>query len=133
VDRYIALGDSARDAWSLRASGGVENIPVTAWISASTYAQTGVIGVHSRDAYVDGWARLHAPITDSGGDIRLSAGATVWAAAQPGASRIDIGPSIDVGGNIGRAGLRGSLDYRIRVSGNAAPGNGPAFTLQAGF
>lgn len=132
VDRYVALGEKARNAWALRLSGGADAIPVTSLISVSFYGQAGMIGIHSHDAYADGWARLHMLAKDSD-RLRIRAGAGIWGGTQPGASRLDAGPSIEVGGMIGRASLKGTLDYRLRVGGNASPGNGPALTVQAGF
>ncbi|WP_158010732.1 hypothetical protein [Tardibacter chloracetimidivorans] len=132
VDRYVALGGKARDAWSLRLSGGLDDLPLTPSLRASFYGQAGVIGVHSRDGYADGWAKLQTPLAEASG-LRLSGGIGAWGAAQPGAARADIGPSVEITGGAGNARIRGSLDYRIRAAGKAAPGDGPVLTLQAGF
>src|SRR3546814_18037957 len=35
VDRYVALGGKARDAWSLRLSGGLDDLPLTPSLRAS--------------------------------------------------------------------------------------------------
>src|SRR3546814_6264829 len=48
VDRYVALGGKARDAWSLRLSGGLDDLPFTPSLRASFYGQAGVIGVQDR-------------------------------------------------------------------------------------
>ena len=132
IDRYAALGSKARNAWALRLSGGAEGLPVGRGLEASFYGQAGLIGLHARDGYADGWLKVQAPLMDKGG-VRALAGAAVWAGAQPGASRVDIGPTAGLSARIGRARVGATVDYRIRTAGNARPGNGPAISVQAGF
>lgn len=132
LERYVAAGHRARNAWSLRASGGTNDIPLTGGLTASAYAQAGVIGIRSRDGYAEGAVRLNAPPV-SAGPLRIQPHVGTWAAAQPGAARVDIGPGLEVEGRAGRAVMAGSIDYRVRVAGNARPGNGPALTVRAGF
>ena len=96
-------------------------------LRAEAHAQAGMVGLRSRDLFVDAVARVAVPL----GPVELGGGA--WAAAQPGASRIDAGPSVSwrlpVRGNA----LRLQADWRFRVAGDAAPGSGPALTLAADF
>src|SRR3546814_1969121 len=95
---------------------------------------------HTRCALVTGvqtcalpiGAKLQTPLVKASG-LRLSGGIGAWGAAQPGAARADIGPSVEITGGAGNARIRGSLDYRMRAAGKAAPGDGPVLTLQAGF
>src|SRR3546814_17762526 len=86
VDRYVALGGKARDAWSLRLSGGLDDLPLTPSLRASFYGQAGVIGVHSRDAYADGGATVQTPLVKSSG-LRLRGSTGAWGAATPGPER----------------------------------------------
>ena len=130
IDRYAALGSKARNAWALRVSGGAEGLPVGRGLEASFYGQAGVIGLHARDGYADGWVKAQAPLVDRG-RVRAVAGAAVWAGAQPGASRVDIGPTASLSARIGRARVGATVDYRIRAAGNARPGNGPAMGRQS--
>ncbi len=97
------------------------------------YGQAGYVGGRFATAFADGQARLDTRLADLG-DARLRAGAGVWAGAQRGAERVDIGPTATVGMPIGEKGsARLGLDWRMRVAGNAEPGSGPALTLSAGF
>lgn len=132
VDRYVALGAQARDAWALRLSGGAEGLLIGQGLEASFYGQAGIIGVHSRDRYADGWAKVHRAMLERD-RVRTLVGIGVWAGAQPGAARVDVGPSAEISGKLGATRVAASVDYRIRAAGNARPGNGPAVTVRAGF
>ena len=99
---------------------------------AEGYAQGGWVGGRYATAFADGQARVTHEVTGVGpARIRLGVGA--WGGAQKFASRLDAGPSIavDVGG--GAISARLSMDYRMRVAGNASPGDGVALTLSTGF
>ena len=67
----------------------------------------------------------------SAASVRFELGAALWGAAQPGASRLDLGPDLSV--RLPVAHLRLSADWRFRIAGDAAPGSGPALTLGADF
>ena len=60
----------------------------------------------------------------------LSAGFGAWGGAQPGLSRLDVGPraSLRVGTR-----MRVHLDYRLNLAGNAKPGSGGVVTLAGDF
>lgn len=60
----------------------------------------------------------------------LSAGLGIWGGAQPGLSRLDIGPraTLRLGGR-----MRVHLDYRYKLLGNAIPGSGGVVTLAGDF
>src|SRR3546814_12930390 len=77
VDRYVALGGKARDAWSLRLSGGLDDLPLTPSLRAYFYGQAGVIGVHSRAGYADGWGTLKKTLVTAAG-LRLLGGPGAW-------------------------------------------------------
>ena len=99
-------------------------MPLPAGFRPDTYAQAGV--VRSRDFFADGALRASRPV---GGGLSLGAGA--WGAAQPGVSRLDVGPSALL--RMPTLGAAISADWRFRVAGNAQPGSGPAFTLSTDF
>ena len=63
------------------------------------------------------------------GPVEVGGGA--WGAAQPGAARLDAGPSVSYRLPVRRANLRLQADWRFRIVGDAAPGSGPALTLAA--
>ena len=96
------------------------------------YGQAGVIGRGRGVYYVDGAARAEAPIARRGG-VELGMGAGVWGAAQTGAERLDIGPTIGATLPVARQRLRLTLDWRARVAGGAAPGSGPALSIGTDF
>ena len=96
------------------------------------YVQAGYVGGTVATAFADGQLRVDRRLAGVG-RFELRAGAGVWGGAQKGASRLDAGPSATLGLPVGPASARLALDWRFRVSGNAAPTSGPALTLSAGF
>ena len=63
----------------------------------------------------------------------LSVGAGLWGGAQPGVSRIDIGPQIVARIAVAETSLRVSAEWRQRVAGDAAPASGPSVTVGFDF
>ncbi|HWT12529.1 MAG TPA: hypothetical protein VN231_07230 [Allosphingosinicella sp.] len=126
AERRQALGRGGRSAFVLTLYGGHSG-RIGRRLALEAYGQAGLVGLRSRDPFVDGAGRISAPLG------RFEVGAGAWAAAQPGASRLDVGPHValrlpGLGGN-----MRLIADWRIRVAGDAAPGSGPAFTLASDF
>lgn len=101
-------------------------------LRGEAYVQGGYVGGTGATAFVDGQARIEAPLL-SAGKLHLRAGGGLWGGAQQGASRIDIGPTATLALPLGSGGGRLSADWRFRIAGNAAPASGPALTLSAGF
>lgn len=132
VDRYFALGHMARNGWAFRVAGGADDIALGRGIMASYYAQAGVIGMKTRDGYVDGQLQIAAALIERDG-ARLKVGTGIWGGAQPGAARLDVGPTVEISGRIGRTHIAANADWRFRAAGNARPGHGPALTVRAGF
>lgn len=96
------------------------------------YAQAGYVGGNGGTAFADGqMSLLHNFARFSIG--RLSGGAGAWAAAQEGASRVDVGPSLRFDTELGKVPVRVTADYRARVAGDAKPDSGFAVTLSSGF
>ena len=127
AERRQALGREGRSAFSLLAHGGVSELPLGAGFRLDAYGQAGIVGTGSRDLFADASARV---VRRAGSD-RLSVGAGAWAAAQPGASRLDLGPTIIFAIPGGRA--TAAFDWRLPVAGAAKPRSGPAVTLSTGF
>lgn len=119
-----ALG-GGRNAFALTAEGGLYQQPLAYGINLDGYAQAGVVGAHRRDLFADGALTATYPFMP-----RFAVGGGMWGGIQPGLSRFDAGPRLSYQL---RPGLRAHLDYRFRVTGNADPRSGPAFTLAAGF
>jgi hypothetical protein len=101
-------------------------------LRGDAYAQAGYVGGRFATAFVDGQARIDAPVARLGG-AELRAGGGAWGGAQKGAARLDVGPSAALGFAIGKTRSRLAFDYRFRVAGAAAPGSGPSLTISAGF
>jgi hypothetical protein len=123
VERRQALGEEGRSAFAAMAYGGVSDVGAGP-LRIDAYGQAGVVGARSRDLFADGSARLSLPLAGA------KVGAGVWAAVQPGVSRVDIGPqaSVRLPGDVTLA-----VDWRVRVAGDAAPRSGPAITLSTDF
>ena len=127
VERRQALGREGRSAFGLTLHGGVGDVPLGPF-RIDAYGQAGIVGARSRDPFADGALRLSLPV---GGRIRLGAGA--WAAAQPGAARIDLGPQASLRLPVAGRAVTVAADWRLRVAGNAEPGSGPALTVATDF
>lgn len=101
-------------------------------VSAEVYGQAGYVGGAFDTPFADGQARLqYALASQDSVSVRIGAGA--WAGAQQGAGRVDVGPSVTVSARPRGVPLRLSVDYRLRVAGEAEPGDGLALTLSSGF
>jgi hypothetical protein len=133
VERRERLGRDGRSAMAVMMVGGVSAKPLPANFRLDAYGQAGVVGVNSRDAFVDG-----AVVIDHALDIAkearsLRVGAVLAGAAQPHVERIDVGPRVTLPiPQIGK-GARLAVDWRQRVSGNALPKNGASLTFGADF
>ncbi|HEU0099749.1 MAG TPA: hypothetical protein VFQ67_13375 [Allosphingosinicella sp.] len=127
AERRQALGRDGRSAFALTVYGGASDTRIGRF-RLDAYAQAGLVGAGSPDPFGDGSARLSLPL-----NARLRLGAGAWAAAQPGLSRLDLGPHaalrLPVAGRV----VTLAADWRLRVAGNARPGSGPALTLASDF
>lgn len=97
-----------------------------------TYGQAGVILRERAEPYADGALRLTRAVT-IGGRAVPAIGIGAWGAAQRGARRLDIGPTVVAGLTIDGLRARIALDWRQRVAGTARPGSGVALTLGSDF
>lgn len=131
IERRVALDAQGRDAWSAYAAGGFYAGHLPLGVEADGYAQAGVVGMRRRDLFVDGAARAGYRV--GGGPRRLILGAGIWGAAQPGVSRLDIGPRASLTLPVAGASVVLALEDRMRVAGHAHPGSGVAFTLAGAF
>lgn len=129
LERRIALGEGARDAMAVMAVGGFGPTPVIAGFSAQAYGQTGIVGFHANDRFVDGKFALTTPVTR----LPLRVGASLSGGAQPGVHRVDVGPEVQVPFPLPSAPARLSVEWRQRVAGHARPASGLAITLAGDF
>ena len=126
AERREGLGRfGGRSAFALFAEGGIYHRALFNKVYLDGYIQGGVVGLQSRDLFVDGGATLTRPIWRN-----ISGGIGVWGAAQPGLYRLDAGPRISMEV---RRGIKVHADYRQRLIGNSAPASGPAITMAADF
>lgn len=112
------------------AGGELSGLP-RAW-SVRAYGAAGYVGGRHSTAFVDGQIVAEREMVrfDLGA---LRAGVGTWGGAQRGAARLDVGPSASVVAKLDKIPLRLSVDYRLRVSGDAEPASGAALTLSTGF
>ena len=127
AERRQRIGREGRSDFALMAYGGVSEQRLPAGLRLDAYAQAGLVGVRTRDPFVDGAARVSTRI----GPIAVGGG--IWGGAQPGVSRLDFGPQASVRLDVGSTSLRVSADWRFRVAGNAAPASGPSLTIGTDF
>lgn len=127
AERRQQLGHlgSGRNAFAIFAEGGLYQRPMPWQFSLDAYLQAGIVGLRSRDPFVDGALTLTRPVYKN-----FSAGLGVWGGAQPRLYRVDAGPRVTMEV---RRNIRLHLDWRQRIAGNAAPGSGPALTLAGDF
>lgn len=125
LERRQAFRDYGQSAFAFFAEGGLYGRPMPWNATMDAYFQGGVVDFNNPDWFVDGQAAVSRPVWRN-----LSAGLGVWGGAQPGLSRLDIGPRASL--RIGTR-MRVHLDYRYKVVGNAAPGSGTVVTLAGDF
>jgi hypothetical protein len=126
AERRQRLGREGRNAFALTFYGGTSR-DLAPRLRIDLYGQAGLVGLRRRDPFVDGSIRIARRI----GPVELGGGA--WGAAQPGAARLDAGPSLSWRLPVPRANLRLQADWRFRLGGEARPGSGPALILAADF
>ncbi len=127
AERRQRVGPEGRSDFALTAYGGVSERRLAAGLRLDAYGQVGVVGLRARDLFADGAARIGVRLGP------LDVGGGIWGAAQPGVSRLDIGPQASFRFPIAGASLRLSADWRFRIAGDAAPASGPALTLATDF
>ncbi len=128
AERREALGSGGRSAFALLGHGGVSDRPLLGALRLDAYGQAGIVGARARARFADGAVRIGLPV-----DRRLRIGGGVWGAAQPGVTRLDIGPHVALRLPIARSQVWIAADWRVRVAGDAEPGSGPALTLATDF
>jgi hypothetical protein len=114
-----------RNDFALFAEAGLYQRPLPGRFKLDSYLQGGVVGVKTRDLFIDGALTVTRPIYR-----KFSFGFGVWGGAQPGLSRLDAGPRFTVQV---RRNVKVHADWRQKLIGNARPGSGPALTLAGDF
>jgi hypothetical protein len=132
LERRIAIDHGGRNAWTAGAAGGIYAAPLARHWRLDGYAEAGVVGSQRRDLYADGAVRIGRSVI-LGQDRSLTLGAGLWGAAQPGAARLDVGPSAVLRLPVAKQSIAVALDWRQRVAGSARPGSGAALTVATDF
>jgi hypothetical protein len=130
AERRVGLDRFGRDAWSAYAAGGFYREPLPRMI-VDGYAQGGVVGARRRDLFADGGLRAGYRYSVGGG--ALTTGAGIWAAAQPDAERVDIGPRVALAMPVAGQTFGVAVEGRVRIAGDARPGSGAALTVGVDF
>lgn len=127
AERRQRLGryGGGRNAFALFFEGGVYQRPMPWRFSLDAYLQGGIVGLRSRDRFIDGGLTFTRPVYR-----QFSAGFGMWGGAQPGIYRLDAGPRVTMKV---RDNIRVHVDWRQKLAGNAQPGSGPAITLAGDF
>lgn len=126
---------------ALEGSGGGPSIGLVAGagpaaigqgLRLEAYGQAGLIARAGLIGFADGAIRLDRPIARIGA-TSVAIGGGAWGGLQPGAARLDLGPSVALAIPIERRSIRLVVDWRERVAGAAQPGSGIALTLGTDF
>lgn len=129
VERRIALDRTARNAMAVVIAGGFGPREALPGLMAEGYAQTGMVGARSRDAFIDGRLSITHPVDRTA----MAVGASLSGGAQPGVHRVDVGPALHLRLPTAPVAARMTVEWRERVSGQARPRSGLALTLAADF
>ncbi len=131
AEQRIAI-DGGGGGPSIGIVGGAGPAPIGGQFRIEGYAQAGIIERGGVIGFGDGAVRLNRPVARVGHAV-VDLGAGAWGGIQPGAQRLDIGPSLGVSAPVAGRSLRLSLDWRERVGGQALPGSGLALTIGSDF
>ncbi len=127
AERRQAVGKygGGRSDFALFMEGGLYQQPLPWDFALDGYLQGGVVGLKTRDLFIDGAVTVSRPVYR-----QFSAGFGIWGGAQPGLYRVDAGPRITMRV---RNNLKVHVDRRQKLTGNARPGSGPVLTLAGDF
>jgi hypothetical protein len=130
LERRFRFG--APDSFAAYAAGGVNKVPLTGKLTFDAYGQAGYALGGGSSYFFDAQGRVMHPLFDLAG-MPIELGAGGWAGGQRGVRRFDIGPSLSADVKTKLADFKVYLDWRRRMAGNAAPPDGLALTVAAGF
>lgn len=127
AERRIRGGPNG-DATSLFLAGGTTSQkPGSIW-RAEIYGQAGMVGLHKPLLFADGAVSLRRSVGD-----HHALGGGVWGGIQPGLKRLDVGPSATTMIGPSALNVRLTVDWRVRVAGEARPGSGLSLTVSKDF
>lgn len=129
IERRVRLSEGGRNAFALIATAGIGPHDLGSGLSMEGYAQGGIVGFHNSDGFADGRLSLTHSLLGQ----HIAAGLSVSGGAQPGLSRLDIGPVAEFRLPLGSVKSRLLVEWRERIRGSATPGSGLAITLASDF
>lgn len=129
LERRMALGKGGRNANAVLIVGGFGPTALTSDIETEGYTQMGVVGLHSRDMFIDGKLSVLSPV----GKTPIHIGGSLSGGAQPDLNRLDIGPELQWRFPLPNANARLAVEWRERIAGGTFPPSGLAVTLAADF
>jgi len=128
AEHRLRGGARAQDATSLFLAGGGSSQKRGSTWRADVYAQAGMVGARHPMLFADGAAKVSRSIGDS-----RAIGLGLWGGIQPGLKRLDVGPSATTMIGPSALNMRLTLDWRVRIAGDARPDTGIAITMSKDF
>jgi len=119
-------------AFAALVAGGQSGVKLPLGFRMDGYGQAGFVSGQGGGPFADMAAHAHRPIAQSQ-RASFAIGAGIWAGGQDNVMRMDIGPNMRANVSAGSALFQLDAGWRLRVAGNARPGNGPAMTLSTSF
>lgn len=133
AEQRVALGrGNGGGGPSVAIIGGAGPAAIGHGFRLEGYGEAGFIKRALVEGFADGAVRVDHPLGRLG-PVALGAGVGSWGAAQRGAARLDIGPTLGAEAPVSGKSLRPSLDWRQRIAGEARPGSGVALSLGVNF
>jgi hypothetical protein len=129
IERRFGLDRSGHNAFALTAVTGISDKPLSGGWRLSAYGQAGIVGAKLRDKFADGALTIERPVWSS----TFSLGGGLWGAAQPGVSRLDLGPRIARNIQLGGKNITLAAEWRQRIAGSASPGSGAVLVIGGDF
>jgi hypothetical protein len=120
VERRQRLSAGGRSAMAAYVAGGLNPTSLGRGVELEGYGQAGIVGFAKPDAFVDGKLSVTRQLTRKQAARDIAVGASLSGGAQPGASRLDIGPELRVRLPVGNGRARLSAEWRERVAGGCA-------------
>lgn len=124
--------DHAPDRFAITLAANPSPTKLPAGFRLESYGQAGWVSGPDSSWFFDASAHITKPVLHIK-STAVALGVGTWTGGQRGAQRIDAGPRLDFSLASGKLPLRLSADWRFRLAGDAAPGNGPALTLSSSF
>lgn len=129
VERRVPLDRGSTRATVLTAYAGAYDVALPLRFRLDGYAQAGLV---DDKGFVQGALGVERRVVSLGRGS-LSAGAAVWAAAEPRVRRLDLGPQLVARVPVGTNTVRIGAEWRERVHGNATPASGPSVSIGLDF